>query len=158
LPKGKSIFRMLNRKYCGALLGFLACAAGCGAPYHARQVQEANSEKRLTLGAVQQTVRKGMSGGEVIEALGSPNVVSTDEHGNEVWVYDKFATDVVASEGGWSVIGGVVGAGSGAAGGAAAGFNGRSGASSASQRTLTVVVKFDENKKVRDFAYHASRF
>ena len=99
-----------------------------------------------------------MSGSEVIEMLGSPNVVSTDENGNEVWVYDKFATDVVASESGWSVIGGVAGAGSGAAGGAGAGFGGRSGAASSSQRTLTVVVKFDSNKRVRDFAYHASRF
>ncbi len=99
-----------------------------------------------------------MSGGEVIEALGSPNVISTDEKGNEVWVYDKFATDVVASESGWSVLGAVVGAGSGAAGGAGGGLSGRSGAQSSSQRTLTVVVKFDEAKRVRDFAYHASRF
>ena len=31
-------------------------------------------------------------------------------------------------------------------------------ATSKSQRTLTVIVKFDENSKVRDFAYHSSRF
>jgi outer membrane protein assembly factor BamE (lipoprotein component of BamABCDE complex) len=139
---------------------FTACLTfgGCGPEYHARKVQEANSEQRLTLGSVQGQIRKGMSGGEVIEALGSPNVISTDEKGNEVWVYDKFATNVVASESGWSVIGAVVGAGSGAAGGAGGGLSGRSGAQSSSQRTLTVVVKFDEAKRVRDFAYHASRF
>lgn len=135
----------------------LAFVPGCP-QYHAQQVQNANSDKRLTLGAVQQTIRKGMSGGEVLEALGSPNVVSTDERGNEVWAYDKFATDVVTSENGWSIVGGVVGAGSGAAGGAGGGLSGRAGASSTSQRTLTVVVKFDEAKRVRDFAYHASRF
>lgn len=135
----------------------LAFVPGCP-QYHAQKVQNANSDKRLTLGAVQQTIRKGMSGGEVLEALGSPNVVSTDERGNEVWAYDKFATDVVTSENGWSIVGGVVGAGSGAAGGAGGGLSGRAGASSTSQRTLTVVVKFDEAKRVRDFAYHASRF
>jgi outer membrane protein assembly factor BamE (lipoprotein component of BamABCDE complex) len=146
------------RQLSKALLTVAIFISGCAADYHARKVQEANSEKRLTLGSVQQSVRKGMSGGEVMETLGSPNVVSTDDKGNEVWVYDKFATDVVASESGWNIIGGVVGAGSGAAGGAGAGFGGRSGGASSSQRTLTVVVKFDENKRVRDFAYHSSRF
>ena len=55
---------------------------------------------------------------------------------------DKFATDVVASASGWNVI--FVGA--------------TSGARSRSQRTLTIVIKFDNDKKVRDFAYHSSRF
>ena len=32
------------------------------------------------------------------------------------------------------------------------------GTSSVSQRTLTVIVKFDADKRVRDYAYHASRF
>jgi hypothetical protein len=27
-----------------------------------------------------------------------------------------------------------------------------------SQRTLTVIIKFDEHDRVRDFAYHTSRF
>lgn len=99
-----------------------------------------------------------MSGGEVIESLGSPNVVSTDEGGREVWVYDKFATDVVASESGWSILGIGGAAGGGGAGGGLLGGGGRSGAASSSQRTLTVVIKFDEAKKVRDFAYHTSRF
>ena len=37
-------------------------------------------------------------------------------------------------------------------------MSGKSEASSTSQRTLTVIIKFDEEKKVRDFAYHTSRF
>ena len=32
------------------------------------------------------------------------------------------------------------------------------GATSRSDRTLTVVIKFDEQKRVRDFAYRASQF
>ena len=80
------------------------------------------------------------------ETLGSPNIVSTDENRLEVWIYDKIATDVSYSnnEGGvWLVI---------------AGVSGSSGASSTSQRTLTIVIKFDQDKKVRDFAYHSSSF
>ena len=38
------------------------------------------------------------------------------------------------------------------------GASGSAGARSTSQRTLTVIVKFDEEKKVRDVAYHTSRF
>lgn len=135
----------------------LFMSAGC-AGFHARQVQDAPTGDRLTLGTVQREIHKGMSGAEVLQTLGSPNVVSTDESRNEVWVYDKFATDVVASQSGWSIFGGVVGAGNSAAGGIGAGGGGSSGAASTSQRTLTIIIKFDGEKRVRDFAYHSSRF
>ena len=110
---------------------------GCEADYHAKKVQSAQDGRALTLGTVQKEIKVGMSGGEVAEALGSPNVVSTDEQGREVWIYDRFATEVVGSGSSWFVT---------------------AGASSRTQRSLTVVIKFDENKRVRDFAYHSSRF
>ena len=88
----------------------------------------------------------------------SPNLVSTDEKGREVWVYDKFATDVVSSSGSWAVFGIGGGAGGGGGGGGGFGASGRAGASSRSQRTLTIIIKYDEDNLVRDFAYHASRF
>jgi len=146
---------------CKSLRGVVATglllAAGC-AGFHARQVQDASVEKRLTLGTVQREIHKGMSSADVIESLGSPNVISTDEAGREVWVYDKFATDVVESHGSWSVFGAVGGAGDGAVGGVGGGGGGGASAASRSQRTLTIIIKFDENHAVRDFAYHASRF
>ena len=39
-------------------------------------------------------------------------------------------------------------------------FGGRSeqGSSSTTQRTLTIILKFDEEKKVRDFAYNYTQF
>jgi hypothetical protein len=95
-----------------------------------------------------------MSGAEVIEALGSPNIVSTDENGWEVWVYDKISTEVAYSRSSGGIIGLLVGGSGGGLGGAST----DSGASSKSQRTLTVIIKFDGDKKVRDFAYHTSRF
>jgi hypothetical protein len=140
-----------------AAMALAIVGVGC-ASFHARQVQEASVEKRLTLGTVQREIHKRMSSADVIESLGSPNVVSTDEAGREVWVYDKFATEVVESHGGWSVFGAVGGAGNNAIGGVGAGGGGGASASSQSQRTLTIVIKFDENHAVRDFAYHASRF
>ena len=48
--------------------------------------------------------------------------------------------------------------GGGAAGGIGGSGSASAGAASTSQRALTVIVKFDQEKKVRDFAYHQSRF
>lgn len=124
---------------------------GC-ASMHSRNVQ--GDGDRLTVGSVQKEITKGMSGAEVAAALGSPNIVSTDENGLEVWIYDKISTDVSYSRSDVGIIGLVFG-GAGGLGGSA-GLN--SGASSKSQKTLTVIIKFDENKKVRDLAYHSSRF
>jgi outer membrane protein assembly factor BamE (lipoprotein component of BamABCDE complex) len=118
---------------------------GCQtAQKHSADVNQAGD--RLTLGKVQKEIRVGMTGAEVAEVMGSPNVVSTDEQRREVWIYDKISTTTAysRSEGGATIL--VLGAGAAA------------GAQSTSQRTLTVIIKFDENKKVRDFAYHSSTF
>lgn len=148
------------------ILGFwgLGCllTACIPAQQHASDVQQGLQGDKLTVGVVQREIKQGMSGAEVAQVLGSPNIVSTDEKGREVWIYDKIATDTVYSNssGGISSLilgGGPVGAGilGGAVGG---GGNWGSGAASTSQRTMTVIIKFDESRKVRDFAYHSSRF
>jgi outer membrane protein assembly factor BamE (lipoprotein component of BamABCDE complex) len=95
-----------------------------------------------------------MSGADVAYVLGSPNIVSTDSERREVWVYDKIATDVAYSRSSGNIVGLIFGG----SGGAFGGIGGDSGASSKSQRTLTVIVKFDNSGLVRDFAYHTSRF
>ena len=119
---------------------------GCSAARHAASTQKGLQGDRLTVGTVQREIKKGMSGAEVIEALGSPNIVSTEEQGREVWIYDKIATDKIYSRdsGGGTLI--------------LLGYQRSAGSSSTSQRTLTIVIKFDHQKKVRDFAYHTSRF
>ncbi len=117
-------------------------AIGCSADYHAGKVQKGLQGDKITVGTVQREITLGMSSAAVVEAIGSPNVVTTDEQRREVWVYDKIATDVAASGGSWTLL-----------------LLGQSArAASKSQRTLTIIIKFDENKKVRDFAYHSSRF
>ena len=126
-------------------------------PQHRRAVRD-DSGDRMTVGKVQKEIRVGMSGAEVAQVLGSPNIVSTDEERREVWIYDKISTETAysTSEGGVAslILVSLTDVFLGGGGGA----SGTSGASSTSQRTLTVIIKFDENKKVRDFAYHASRF
>ncbi|MDH5412142.1 MAG: hypothetical protein OEY16_12195 [Alphaproteobacteria bacterium] len=137
---------------------FLLLLSGCSATQHARAVQDGQDGDRLTVGTVQREIHVGMSGAKVIEVLGSPNVVTTDEQRREVWVYDKISTESVhsASSGGIAaLIFGPLGA---AAGGGMASGNYSSGASATSQRTFTVIIKFNEQKTVRDFAYHTTRF
>ncbi|UFS71181.1 hypothetical protein LPW11_03070 [Geomonas sp. RF6] len=101
---------------------------------------------RLTVGKVQREIKMGMSAAQVVEALGSPNIVTTDEQRREVWVYDKVSSDRIDSS--QSSYGTLVVAGGGT----------ESGTSSTRQRTLTIIIKFDEEKKVRDFAYNATQF
>jgi outer membrane protein assembly factor BamE (lipoprotein component of BamABCDE complex) len=126
-----------------SLLSVLLLGGCMTASQHAEQAQ---SNGNISVGVVQKEIKVGMSGADVIQALGSPNIVSTDEKRREVWVYDKVATDTVqSSSSGWIF-------------GILAGGQSSSGASSRSQRTLTIIIKFDEQALVRDFAYHTSKF
>ena len=138
----------------GLFLCFVALLLfGC-ASWHASEVQQGLSGDKLTLGTVQREIRIGMTGAQVVEVLGSPNIVTTDEQRREVWVYDRVATERVYSTSSGLVLGGLIG-GSGAGGGL---LTANSGASSSTQRTITVIIKYDDEKKVRDFSYRSSRF
>jgi outer membrane protein assembly factor BamE (lipoprotein component of BamABCDE complex) len=144
-----------------ALTAILALTGCMSAHQHYQQTHGAQ-ERQMTVGIVQKEIRKSMSAAEVAEVLGSPNIVTTDSEGREVWVYDKISTDVTYSRdsGGLGAILLIGSASGGTAGGGlgSGSYNRSAGAQSETQRTLTVVIKFDEQKKVRDFAYHASRF
>lgn len=152
----------MKKSFLFALMVVLFFLSGCSATRHAESVQKGLTGDRLTVGTVQREIHHGMSGAEVVEVLGSPNIVSTDEKGREVWVYDKIATDKVysTSSGGISALilaGGIIGT-TPVGGGASGGYSAGAGAASTSQRTLTIIIKYDEQGKVRDFAYHSSRF
>jgi len=137
------------------------CSGCMSATQHRQEVSNPEAD-RISVGKVQREVRVGMSSAEVVEVLGSPNMVTTDEKRREVWVYDKIATDHAysTSSGGISalILGGNVGGSGAVGGGIGSGYSRGSGASSTSQRTLTVIIKFDEQNKVRDFAYRQSSF
>ncbi len=144
-------------KYLTLILITLFLMSCKSASDHRRDVRDDTGEK-VTVGKVQAEIKTGMSGADVVAILGSPNIVTTDEERREAWVYDKFATETAysTSSGGVSVL--VLGfIGDTLAGGAPSSRN-STGAASRTQRTLTIIIKFDKNKKVRDFAYHSSSF
>jgi len=146
-----SVMNIITRTGLAAAL--LTALVGCTAGQHMANVTDDGSE-RVTVGTVQKEITVGMPAGQVAETLGSPNIVTNDDQNRETWIYDKIATDVAYSESSGGV-GGLIFGGSG--GGVGIG-SASSGAKRTSQRTLTVVIHFDDTSRVRDFAYHTSRF
>jgi len=146
-----------------SLLSFaLALSAGCaGAKYHRDQVS-GDRESALTVGQVQREIRIGMSSAEVAATLGSPNIVTTDDERREQWVYDKISTEKAYSSDSGGILTLIFGSGSvndnGGGGGLFPSYQGGGGAASSTQKTLTVIIKFDHSHRVRDFAYHSSTF
>ena len=120
---------------------FLGLSACMSASEHRADIRD-DSEDRITVGKVQREIKIGMPSSDVVAILGSPNVLTTDEKRREVWVYDKISSERISSSADSLAVWGPS----------------QAGASSTSQRTLTIIIKFDESSKVRDFAYHTSRF
>lgn len=140
------------------LLGiFSASLAGCMTAAKHQQSLPSAEEKKMTAGIVQKEIRKGMSEADVAAALGSPNLVTRDKKGVETWIYDKVSTEYAYSTSSGGVGALILGWGGSVAGGVAPGYSQSSGASSTTQRTLTVIIKFIEGG-VHEFAYHASSF
>jgi outer membrane protein assembly factor BamE (lipoprotein component of BamABCDE complex) len=123
-----------------ASLSLMVAIGGCGGG------KPEIPEDRLTVGKVQGEVKVGISAAQVAELLGSPNIVTTDDKRREVWIYDKVSTDRVDT------------ASSSFAGIIILGTRSSDRASSQRQRTLTIIIKYDEEKKVRDFAYNYTQF
>lgn len=128
--------------------------AGCSAQRHSADVRAAEETNRLTVGTVQREIRKGMTSAEVAEALGSPNIVTSDDQRLDTWIYDKISSDITYARSSGTIVGLLFGS---SGGGGGLGTYG-AGSTSTSQRTLTVIIKFDGTSRVRDFSYHSSQF
>lgn len=119
-------------------------------------------EQQLTLGIVQRDIKIGTSQADVAETLGSPNIVTMDSDGHQTWIYDRVSSITSYGNSGFGVgIGGLGGGyGSGGLGGGVvnAGYNKNGGTVQSVQKTLTVVLKFDDNNNVVSFSYHMSSF
>ncbi|MBL8724995.1 MAG: hypothetical protein JNK49_13175 [Planctomycetes bacterium] len=133
----------MNQLPCLALLLlFVWLPASCAS--HPEAAAPAPGE--LTVGKVQGEIKVGMSSVQVLEVLGAPNIVTTDDERREVWVYDKVSTDRM--DAGRSSYGTLLLFG---------GSQSRRDTSTR-QRTLTILIKYDADKKVRDFAYNYTQF
>jgi outer membrane protein assembly factor BamE (lipoprotein component of BamABCDE complex) len=105
---------------------------------------------KLTLGLAQSTVAKGANQTEIVKVLGAPNIISRDKQGNETWTYDRISRDTQSnsrSAAGFGALFGWIFAGGSS-----------SASSSISNKSLTVIITFDDNKNVIDYAYQSLEF
>jgi outer membrane protein assembly factor BamE (lipoprotein component of BamABCDE complex) len=104
------------------------------------------TNEKLTVAKAQSSLKKGMNSSEVLEIMGSPNIISTDRIGNEVWVYDKMSsqssTEHVSL--GIGFIPGII--------------MGSTKSNISSQSTLTIIIKYNSYKEIEKISYHTSRF
>jgi outer membrane protein assembly factor BamE (lipoprotein component of BamABCDE complex) len=123
-----------------AALVLASCATPAPAPVDQRNsaLTSGNVSMNLTVGQTNQA--------QVLEAFGAPNIVTMDGQRNEVWSYQRHATVTQASAGSnyWTIV--LVGGGQ-----YAEGFQ-------QTQRTITLIIKFDANKVVSDFRSRSSDF
>jgi outer membrane protein assembly factor BamE (lipoprotein component of BamABCDE complex) len=147
---------MKLRRFAAMLIAFSSLAGCMNAQDHRNAVRD-NSDK-LTVGKVQRQISVGMPGSSVVQVLGSPNIVTTDEQHREVWVYDKISTDTAYSTSSGGIMSLILGGGNSVGGVAGGSYNTNSGAASQSQKTLTIIIKFDNKGLVRDFSYNSSSF
>jgi outer membrane protein assembly factor BamE (lipoprotein component of BamABCDE complex) len=123
----------------------IAFLTSCNAKNFYQETYNDNNSKQMTLGVAQKELHKGMAQDEVATVIGSPNIVTQDKDSKETWIYDKIATQVRSSGTGGLVLFCQTGAD----------YVNRT---DISQQTLTVVIKFDNEKKIDGIAYHSSKF
>ena len=145
---------MKNVQYTTVAILATVFTAGCSATHHVADVRAADELDRVTVGTVQKEIIIGMSAAQVASVLGSPNIVTTDDQRRETWIYDKISSEVTYSRSSGTIVGLIFGS---SGGGAGVGTT-SAGATATSQRTLTVIIKLDDDNRVRDFSYHSSRF
>jgi hypothetical protein len=133
----------------------LVALAGTAA---ADPAEKAVADREFTLGLVQKSLKAGLSETDVVERLGSPNIVTRDAAGREAWVYDRVSTETVVAGRNASL--GLLGSAAGAStfGLLGLGAGGRTEKAKSTQKTLTVVVRFAADGTVESFTFHQSRF
>jgi hypothetical protein len=148
---------MKSRLYNPLLALAFLLGACVPASQHLNEVRNEETDL-ITVGTVQKEIRIGMSSAEVVEALSSPNIITTDSERREVWIYDKISSEIVRSSSSGGVSALVIGYTGNTAGGIAPSYSENSSATSTQSRTLTIIIKFDIEGMVRDFSYRSSSF
>ncbi len=135
---------MIN-KFIGTSISVLLIS-GCStysvpfASIPARQIET----QKITVGSAQ-ALKVGMSGTDVINALGSPNIITSDSAGGETWIYEKISKEfefITAQDGSWFF----------------SPRNQSSGVSSSAERNLIVVISLDVERKLRKISYRQTSF
>lgn len=117
----------------------------------------------LSYGGVTSQVQKSRTTQlELVQMFGGPSISTTDGEGTEVWVYERSVSETERRNrsDGWQSAAnlGVFFSAAGAAGGGPSGKSNESSSTTTSFRSLTVIVKFNPNKTVKEYSVRASQF
>ena len=120
----------------------LVLLTSCSSPQ-----KDSTTDTTLTQANIQLNLKKGeTSQADVLGAFGAPNIITTDGAGNEVWSYQKNSMTATSSSDGYyaTII--------------LAGINSSKGGYNQSTKTATLIIKFDDDKKVKDFKFMSANF
>ena len=125
-----------SRRWGVWFIGCLLLTAACAA-------KQTPQKSNLTYGNVKKNVIKGKTTQtEVLQLLGSPNIVTKNTKGQEVWTYTRQSFD----------------AKSGSFGGGIIILGGQKAFSSAATSSFDLIVTFNQNEVVEDYSVVASQF
>ena len=121
----------------------------------------------LSYGNVTSRIQKGVTTqGDLVELFGGPNISTIDADGRETWVYERAASESNVTGKGQGTIEarrldfyfnlGLLGGGTERA--KEAGSSEYQQSISNSIKTLTVIIKFNEDRTVKEYSARASRF
>jgi uncharacterized caspase-like protein len=128
-----------------------------------RTAPPAATPSGLSYGGVTSQVQKNKTTQlDLVQMFGGPSISTTDADGTEVWVYERAVTETERqnrSEGYQAAANlGLFFSHVQVGGGGTTGKSSSASSTSTSFRSLTVIVKFNPNKTVKEYAVRASQF
>ena len=106
-------------------------------------LDEAPQKSNLTVGTVKTEIHKGItSQAEIVQLLGSPNIITKNKAGLEVWTYSKQSFQAESSRAGAGLIL----------------FGGAHAFSSASSSTFDLIITFNQKDIVQEYSIVSSQF
>jgi len=118
------------------LVCLVTMLAGC-------QEESRTQGSTLTAGMAKAKIINGVTTqSEILEVFGSPNIITKNKSGNEVWTYDRVAMERSHEDGYWNIL--------------VAGKGGNK--QTTSTKTFTLMIEFDGDGIVKDNSYRTSQF
>ena len=122
---------------------FAAFAVAAAGLLSCTSAQKAPQKSNLTPGVIKTALKKGLtSQTEILKLVGSPNIISKNKAGEEVWTYSRQSFD--AESGGFA--GGLVL------------FGGGKAFSSSASASFDLIITFDSRNIVKDYSLVSSQF
>jgi hypothetical protein len=165
------LVRSLGLAACGVML--VACVSAPKLPQSAAPAPtpapapivapQPAAPSALSYGTVTSVVRKGETTQlDLVQLFGSPNISTYDSAGIETWVYERTVSQTDVQTNSKAVQGaanlGLFFDSGGVGGGASASQSTQAASTISSVRSITVIVKFNEQKIVSDYSVRASYF